>query len=161
MKTATLTTSRGAIKLQLFDEHCPKIVANFIKLAGDTYAGVRFHRVIPDFMVQTGDPLSKDEKMKGRWGTGDAGYKIDCEIVPTLKHKKGSLAMAHAGTCKHDPKTGKLASGRCSNGSQFYITHKATDWLDGIHTVFGQVIEGQNVVDSIQAGDKIESITIS
>ncbi len=162
MKTASIKTNKGTIQLELFDKECPNIVANFEKLAKNgTYSGVRFHRVIADFMIQTGDPLSKDEKQKGRWGTGDAGYKIDCEIVPAVRHQKGSLAMAHAGTCKHDPKTGKLASGKCSNGSQFYITHIATSWLDGVHTVFGKVTEGQTIVDSVQQGDTIESVTVA
>jgi len=162
MKTATITTSRGVIKLELFDKDCPNVVANFEKLAKNgTYSGVRFHRVIADFMIQTGDPQSKDEKLKSRWGTGDAGYKIDCEIVPSIGHQKGSLAMAHAGTCKHDRATGQRTSGQCSNGSQFYITHKATGWLDGVHTVFGKVLEGQNVVDAVQQGDTITSVAVT
>lgn len=162
MKKATIKTSRGVIQLDLYDEECPGVVANFEKLVKQGfYNGLRFHRVIPNFMVQGGDPLTKDEAMKPRWGTGGPGYQIECNISPKRGHQKGSLAMAHAGSCRHDPASGKLVQGRCSNGSQFYITHKATDWLDGVHTVFGQVTEGQNVVDAIQAGDKIDSITVA
>ena len=77
-----------------------------------------------------------------------------------MKHERGSLAMAHAGTCKHDKKTGAKISGKCSNGSQFYITHKPTEWLDGVHTVFGRVTTGQDVVDSIKQGDALVKVVV-
>ena len=142
MKTATIETTRGTITLELFDDKAPKTVANFVKLASDGfYDGLRFHRVIPDFMVQTGCP-------KGA-GTGDAGYKWDDEpSALKLKHSgPGILSMANAG-----PNT---------NGSQFFITHVATDWLDGKHAVFGRVTAGQGVVDAIKQGDKMTKVTIA
>lgn len=140
MKTATFNTNRGAIKIQLHDDKTPKTVANFEKLVKDGfYDGLKFHRVIPDFMVQGGCP-------KGD-GTGGPGYKFEDEFHPELKHDSpGVLSMAN--------------SGPNSNGSQFFITHVETSWLDGKHSVFGKVIEGQDVVDAIKQGDKIESITL-
>src|SRR6056297_181387 len=125
MKVATITTNRGAIRLELFEEKTPKTVANFVKLASDGfYDGLKFHRVIPDFMIQTGCP-------KGT-GTGGPGYTFEDEFHADLKHDgPGVLSMANAG-----PNT---------NGSQFYITHVKTDWLDGKHSVFGKVLEGQDV----------------
>jgi peptidyl-prolyl cis-trans isomerase B (cyclophilin B) len=139
-KTATIETNRGTIKLELFADKTPKTVANFEKLAKQGfYNGLKFHRVIPDFMVQTGCP-------KGT-GTGDAGYKFADEFHPELKHKgPGVVSMANAG-----PNT---------NGSQFFITHVATPWLDGKHSVFGQVIQGQEVVDAIQQGDQMTKVTV-
>ncbi|HUE72819.1 MAG TPA: peptidylprolyl isomerase [Pirellulaceae bacterium] len=139
-KTATIETTRGTIKLELFADKTPKTVANFEKLAKDGfYDGLKFHRVIPDFMIQTGCP-------KGT-GTGDAGYKFADEFHPDLKHKgPGVLSMANAG-----PNT---------NGSQFFITHVATPWLDGKHSVFGQVISGQDVVDAIKQGDVMSKVTV-
>ena len=139
-KTATIDTNRGTIKLELFADKTPKTVANFEKLAKQGfYNGLLFHRVIPDFMVQTGCP-------KGT-GTGDAGYKFADEFHPDLKHQgPGVLSMANAG-----PNT---------NGSQFFITHVATPWLDGKHSVFGQVIQGQEVVNAIQQGDKMTKVTV-
>jgi len=150
-----MKTTKGDIKLKLFDDQTPNVVKNFLDLVKrGYYNGLLFHRVIPDFMVQGGCSL----------GTGTGGHpdnkNIDCEIKPGITHKRGSLAMAHAGTCKHDKGSGEKMDGRCSNGAQFYITHKATNWLDGVHTVFGQTIEGQNVVDAIQKGDKINEIVI-
>jgi peptidyl-prolyl cis-trans isomerase B (cyclophilin B) len=141
MKTATIETNRGTIRLELFDDKTPKTVANFEKLAGEGfYNGIKFHRVIPDFMVQTGCPHGT--------GTGDAGYKFDDEFHADLKHTgPGILSMANAG-----PNT---------NGSQFFITHVATPWLDGKHSVFGSVIEGQDVVDTIQQGDVMNSVSVS
>jgi peptidyl-prolyl cis-trans isomerase A (cyclophilin A) len=141
---ATLKTSMGDIVVELFDEKAPKTVANFIGLATGTkewtdpktgeklkrplYSGTIFHRVIPGFMIQGGDPLGN--------GTGGPGYRFEDEFHPELKHNKsGILSMANAG-----PGT---------NGSQFFITHKATPWLDGKHSVFGEVIKGQNVLDAI------------
>ena len=158
-KEAVITTNRGAIKIKLFDKECPKTVANFEKLAkSGFYDGLKWHRVIANFMIQGGDPYSKSGK--GPVGTGGPGYTSECEINPQLKHAKGALSMAHAGTCEHDTGSGVQLSGECSNGSQFFITHRATPHLDGIHTVFGQVTEGQAVVDSIKQGDEITSIKV-
>ncbi len=140
MTTATIETDRGTIKLELYGDKVPKTVANFKSLADKGfYDGLVFHRVIPDFMIQTGCP-------KGT-GTGDAGYKFDDEFHPDLRHDgPGVLSMANAG-----PNT---------NGSQFFITHVATPWLDGMHSVFGRVTEGQDVVDAIQQGDKMVKVTV-
>jgi len=154
MTNATIVTNKGNIVLELYDEETPKTVKNFVTLAKNGfYNGLKWHRVIPDFMIQGGCPLGT--------GTGGPGYSIDCEIRSNLKHEPKVISMAHAGTCKHDKKTGKKLEGRCSNGSQFFITHKATPWLDGVHTVFGRVIEGQDVVDAIKQGDSIDEIDIS
>jgi len=141
MKVATIETKKGKIKLQLHADKTPKTVANFEKLATKGfYDGLKFHRVIPNFMVQAGCPLGT--------GTGDAGYKFDDEFHPELRHDgPGVLSMANAG-----PGT---------NGSQFFITHVETSWLDGKHSVFGRVLEGQDVVDSIAQGDVMEKVTIS
>jgi peptidyl-prolyl cis-trans isomerase B (cyclophilin B) len=141
MKTATIDTSRGTIKLKLFADKAPKTVANFEKLTQQGfYNGLKFHRVIDNFMVQTGCPQGT--------GTGGPGYKFADEFHPDLKHSgPGVLSMANAG-----PNT---------NGSQFFITHVATPWLDGKHSVFGQVIEGQDVVNAIKQGDVMKSITIA
>jgi len=141
MTTATISTPRGDIKLELFTDQAPKTTGNFIKLAQDGfYDGLKFHRVINDFMIQGGCPHGT--------GTGDAGYKFNDEPgALALKHDKpGILSMANAG-----PNT---------NGSQFFITHVATDWLDGKHGVFGQVLEGQDVVDAIKQGDTMDKVTI-
>jgi peptidyl-prolyl cis-trans isomerase B (cyclophilin B) len=138
--TATIKTTKGSIKLALEPEKTPVTVANFVNLAQKGfYNGVTFHRVIPNFMIQGGDPTGT--------GAGGPGYRFEDEFDPSLKHTgPGILSMANAG-----PGT---------NGSQFFITHVATPWLDGKHTVFGHVIEGQKVVDSIAQGDKIESVTV-
>ena len=160
MKTATIVTSRGTIKLKLFDAECPGTVLNFENLANSKfYDGQKWHRVIKDFMIQGGDPLSRDGGPAV--GTGGPGYKIECEIRPKLKHGKGTLSMAHAGSCEHDPASGERLSGTCSNGSQFFITHCPTPHLDGIHTVFGQVTAGQDVVDAIRQNDAIVSIRVA
>ena len=141
MKIATIDTSRGTIKLKLHADKTPKTVQNFETLANKGfYNGLKFHRVIANFMIQTGCP-------KGT-GTGDAGYKFADEFHPQLKHSgPGVLSMANAG-----PNT---------NGSQFFITHVATPHLDGKHSVFGQVIEGQNVVNAIQQGDVMKTVTVT
>ena len=152
-KQAIFETTKGNITIELFDKDTPKTVANFEKLANSGfYNGLTFHRVIPDFMVQGGDPTGT--------GGGGPGYMIDCEIVPSVKHQTGSLAMAHRGQCKHDKATGKKNSGTCTGGCQFYITHKATEWLDGVHTVFGKVTAGQDVVNKIAQGDKMTKVTV-
>lgn len=141
MKVATIETNKGTIKLELFEDKVPKTVGNFEKLAGEGfYDGLKFHRVIADFMVQTGCPQGT--------GTGGPGYKFADEFHPDLKHDgPGILSMANAG-----PNT---------NGSQFFITHVETPWLDGKHSVFGKVIEGQDIVDAIEPGDKMEKVTVS
>ena len=148
---AKFNTSKGSILVNLEFEKTPGTVGNFVALAEGNlensakpqgtpyYDGLKFHRVIPDFMIQGGCPQGT--------GTGNPGYKFDDEIHPELKHDgPGVLSMANAG-----PGT---------NGSQFFITHIATDWLDGKHTVFGKVVEGQDVVDTVAQGDVIESLEI-
>jgi len=141
MKIATIKTTRGTIKTKLFDDKTPKTVDNFVTLANKGfYNGLKFHRVIADFMVQTGCPEGT--------GRGGPGYKFKDEFHPDLKHDgPGVLSMANAG-----PNT---------NGSQFFITHVACPHLDGKHSVFGRVLEGQDVVNAIRQGDKMESVTIS
>jgi peptidyl-prolyl cis-trans isomerase B (cyclophilin B) len=147
MKTATIETSRGTIELELFDSETPDTVANFEKLANsEFYDGTRFHRVINNFMIQGGDPLSKDPN-DPRVGTGGPGYKIKCETHKnTHKHMTGTLSMAHAG--------------KDTGGSQFFITHSPQPHLDGKHTVFGQVTKGQDVVNAIRKDDQITSIRV-
>ncbi|ROQ37099.1 peptidyl-prolyl cis-trans isomerase A (cyclophilin A) [Frondihabitans sp. PhB188] len=149
---ATITTNLGTIKVDLFGNHAPKTVANFVGLATGTiewthpatgvkstdklYDGVVFHRIIPDFMIQGGDPLGQ--------GVGGPGYNFDDEIHPELTFKEPYiLAMANAGT----------RGGKGTNGSQFFITTVATPWLQGKHTIFGEVTdaESKKVVDAIQA----------
>jgi cyclophilin family peptidyl-prolyl cis-trans isomerase len=129
MSKATMQTNQGAIEIELFDDDAPKTVENFKKLANDGfYDGVIFHRVIPDFMIQGGDPTGT--------GTGGPGYQFEDEFNDH-KVERGALAMANAG-----PNT---------NGSQFFIvTAEATPWLDGKHTVFGKVTSGMEVVDTIE-----------
>ena len=156
MTKATIVTNKGNIVLELFEKDTPNTVKNFVTLANKGfYNGLKWHRVIADFMIQGGCPLGT--------GTGGPGYSIDCEIRPNLKHEPKVISMAHAGTCKHDKRTGQKlqGSGKCSNGSQFFITHRATPHLDGIHTVFGKVIEGHTVVDAIKQGDLIKEVKIS
>ena len=138
--SATLDTSRGSIVCDLFAKDAPKTVNNFVFLAREGfYDGTVFHRVIADFMVQGGDPTAS--------GRGGPGYRFEDETRNNPnQHKVGSLSMANAG-----PNT---------NGSQFFITHVVTDWLDGKHTVFGQVTQGQDVVNSIKQGDQLKSVTI-
>ncbi len=138
--TATFDTSRGSIVVDLFPQDAPNTVSNFLFLARDRfYDGTKFHRVIADFMIQGGDPEGT--------GRGGPGYKFADELKNNpRKHQVGSLSMANAG-----PNT---------NGSQFFITHIATNWLDGKHTVFGQVKSGQDVVDAVQQGDTLNSVKI-
>src|SRR6201989_1754691 len=139
--TPTLETSRGPIVVDLFAKDAPKTVNNFVFLAREKfYDGTFFHRVIADFMVQGGDPTAP--------GRGGPGYRFEDEFKNNPhKHQVGSLSMANAG-----PNT---------NGSQFFITHIATDWLNGKHAVFGKVRSGQDVVDKVQQGDTLNSVTIS
>lgn len=138
--TATFETSRGTVVCELFAKDAPKTVNNFVFLAGEEfYDGTVFHRVIADFMVQGGDPTGT--------GRGGPGYRFEDEVKDNpRRHQVGSLSMANAG-----PNT---------NGSQF-ITHVATEWLDGKHTVFGQVLSGQDVVDLVQTGDELKSVRVS
>jgi peptidyl-prolyl cis-trans isomerase B (cyclophilin B) len=143
MKTATIETEKGTIQLELFDEDAPKTVANFEKLANDGfYDGLTFHRVEPGFVIQGGDPLGT--------GRGGPGYTVPAEIG--LEHVKGAIAMARQGD--------QVNPERASSGSQFYITLAETPHLDGAYTVFGEVIEGMDVVEAIEPGDLIESVTI-
>ena len=148
---AKFNTTKGSVLVKLTHDLTPGTVGNFVALAEGNlenkvkpqgtkfYDGLKFHRVIPDFMIQGGCPLGT--------GTGDPGYKFDDEFHPSLKHDKpGVLAMAN--------------SGPGSNGSQFYITHVPTSWLDNKHTVFGNVVEGQDIVDAVAQGDTLESIEI-
>lgn len=139
---AVMKTSKGEIRLQLFDAQTPLTVANFVNLAQrNFYNGLTFHRVINDFMIQGGCPLGT--------GTGEPGYRFEDEFVDELCHDRpGILSMANAG-----PGT---------NGSQFFITHIPTSWLDGKHSVFGAVVSDadQDVVNAITQGDTIESISI-
>lgn len=152
-KQAVIETTKGTIRLDLFDQDCPSIVGNFEKLvAKGYYDGLKFHRVIANFMIQGGCPLGS--------GVGGPGYEVDCEIVPARKHGTGALSMAHKGQCRHDKKTGAMISGKCTNGSQFFITHCPTPHLDGVHSVFGQVVEGQDVVDKIAVGDKMTKVEV-
>src|ERR1700733_4725306 len=140
--SATFSTSRGDIVCELFAKEAPKTVNNFVFLARDKfYDGTKFHRVIDNFMVQGGDPEGT--------GRGGPGYKFADELKPGKfkKHAVGSLSMANAG-----PNT---------NGSQFFITHIVTDWLDGKHTVFGQVKSGLEVVDQVKGGDLLNKVTIA
>ena len=136
---ATFDTARGPIRVELAADKAPLTVANFVNLAKrGFYDGLNFHRVIPDFMIQGGCPQGT--------GTGGPGYKFEDEARNGLTHERGVLSMANAG-----PNT---------NGSQFFITHIATGWLDGKHTVFGKVIEGLDVVDAVKQGDAITSVKI-
>jgi peptidyl-prolyl cis-trans isomerase B (cyclophilin B) len=148
VKTATITTDRGTITAELFDAETPNTVANFEKLANEGfYDGTRFHRVIPDFMIQGGDPLSKNAD-DPRVGSGGPGYKIKCEThLNTHRHVAGTLSMAHAG--------------KDTGGSQFFICHSPQKHLDGKHTVFGQVTTGMDVVDQIRKNDQIRSIRVT
>ncbi len=142
MKVATIKTNRGDIRLQLHDDKTPKTVANFEKLVEDGfYDGLKFHRVIEDFMIQGGCPTGT--------GTGGPGYTFEDEFHKDLKHDSpGILSMANAG-----PNT---------NGSQFFITHVATPWLDGKHSVFGRVIgDSQKVVNAVKQGDTMEKVSVA
>ena len=135
---ATLHTTKGDIVIELLGADAPDTVANFIKLAqSGFYDGTKFHRVIKGFMIQGGDPLSKDDAMAARWGTGGPGYQFADEIRPGNRNDAGTIAMANAG-----PNT---------NGSQFFINTAANNFLDTKHTVFGKVVAGMEVVKAIEA----------
>ena len=138
--TATIKTNRGDIVINLYADKTPRTVNNFVFLAKDGYYnGVTFHRVIDNFMVQTGDPTGT--------GRGGPGYKFADEFHPSLRHTgPGILSMAN--------------SGPGTNGSQFFITHVKTDWLDGKHSVFGKVREGMDVVNAIRQGDVMNEVVV-
>lgn len=151
-KTATFDTSRGTIVAELYDTDAPGTVANFEKLANSGfYDGVKFHRVIPDFVVQGGDPLSRDlEPGDPRIGTGGPGYHIKCETKGNpRKHEVGALSMAHAG--------------KDTGGSQFFmvLSEENTRHLNGVHTVFGKVTQGLDNMKKIQKNDVINSVRVA
>lgn len=139
--TATINTSKGDIVIELFPEHAPKTVNNFVFLARENfYDGIKFHRVISNFMIQGGDPTGI--------GSGGPGYRFEDETRNNpLRHETGVLSMANAGAN--------------TNGSQFFITHSPQPHLDGKHTVFGKVVQGQDVVNAIRQGDVMNSVTIN
>ncbi|MEG1648908.1 MAG: peptidylprolyl isomerase [Rikenellaceae bacterium] len=143
MKYAIITTEKGVMKAELYEKETPGTVANFEKLAkSGFYDGLTFHRVIPDFVIQGGCPIGN--------GTGGPGYKIKCETSAERQyHDRGVMSMAHAG--------------KDTGGSQFFICHSRnnTSHLDGVHTCFGKVVEGLEVIDAIRAGDEITTIKIT
>ncbi|MBV6521867.1 MAG: Peptidyl-prolyl cis-trans isomerase B [Gemmatimonadaceae bacterium] len=152
MKTASLETAHGTIKLELFDTDAPKTVENFEKLANSGfYDGTRFHRVIPGFVVQGGDPYSKGgEHAKGPVGTGGPGHRIKCETAGNPhKHDLGAISMAHAG--------------KDTGGSQFFLVLNPDNCrhLDGVHTVFGKITEGLDVLPKIKQNDVMTSARVS
>jgi len=149
MSYAEIHTKKGVMKVEFYEQDAPKTVENFKKLAqSGFYDGLKFHRVIPDFVIQGGCPNSR-EGANGMAGTGGPGYQIPCELTGGNQyHDRGVLSMAHAG--------------RNTGGSQFFICHSRTNTshLDRQHTCFGKVIEGLNVIDAIRQGDEIEKIVI-
>lgn len=139
-KIVTLKTNQGDIKIELFLDKAPKTASNFLTLASEGfYDGVRFHRVIKDFMIQSGDPLSKDETQRMYWGTGGPGYSFEDEFGEGLSNVSGTISMANSG-----PNT---------NGSQFFINTADNTFLDGKHAVFGKVMEGMDVVTKIEEAE--------
>ena len=133
-----LHTNKGEITIEFFESDAPNTVANFVKLArAGFYDGTKFHRVIQDFMIQGGDPLTKDDAAVARWGTGDPGYKFADEIRDNNHNVIGAISMANSG-----PDT---------NGSQFFINTADNNFLDGKHTTFGRVVAGMEVVQAIEA----------
>jgi peptidyl-prolyl cis-trans isomerase B (cyclophilin B) len=146
-KQAVFETAKGRMDVELFADEAPNTVANFEKLANSGfYDGTKFHRVIANFMIQGGDPNSKTGK--GRVGAGGPGYTIKCETAKNVhKHVAGTLSMAHAG--------------KDTGGSQFFICHSPQPHLDGVHTVFGQVTRGLDVVTKIAQNDEVKSIRVT
>jgi len=144
-----IKTAKGEMRVTFFEADAPNTVANFTKLAKEGYYdGLTFHRVLPDFVIQGGCPNSR-EGATGMPGTGGPGYKIDCELTGDNQfHDRGVLSMAHAG--------------RNTGGSQFFVCHSRTNTahLDRVHTCFAKVTDGLDVIDAINQGDRIESITI-
>ncbi len=147
--TGIIYTNKGEMKVEFYDQDAPKTVANFVKLAeSGFYDGLKWHRVLPDFVIQGGCPNSR-EGANGMPGTGGPGYKIDCELTGENQyHDRGVLSMAHAG--------------RNTGGSQFFVCHsrRNTAHLDRNHTCFGKVIDGLDVLDEIRQGDSIDKIEI-
>ena len=151
-KHATFETNRGTIKAELYEKDAPGTVANFEKLANEGfYDGIKFHRVIPDFVVQGGDPYTKGgEHAKGPIGTGGPGYKIKCETAGNPRtHEVGALSMAHAG--------------KDTGGSQFFMVldEGNTRHLNGVHTVFGKVVDGLDVMKQIKKDDVMNSVRVA
>jgi peptidyl-prolyl cis-trans isomerase B (cyclophilin B) len=151
-KTATFETNKGTIVAELYEKDAPLTVANFEKLAnGKFYDGVKFHRVIPDFVVQGGDPLSRDLPTGDpRVGTGGPGYKIKCETAGNpRKHEVGALSMAHAG--------------KDTGGSQFFMVLSEANarHLNGVHTVFGKITKGLDVMQKIEKNDVMNSVRVA
>lgn len=151
-KYATIETNRGTLTAELYEKEAPKTVENFERLANDGYYdGIRFHRVIPDFVVQGGDPLSRDLPVgNAKVGTGGPGYHIDCETQGNPhKHQLGSLSMAHAG--------------KNTGGSQFFIvlSEGNTKHLNGVHTVFGKVTDGTDIIETIEQNDTMTRVRVS
>lgn len=140
MKKAIIETKNGKITIELFDKEAPGTVANFVKLIQEGfYNGLKFHRVIPEFVVQGGDPSGN--------GTGGPGYSIKCETEGNPhKHNRGALSMAHRG--------------KDTGGSQFFLVLEPQPHLDGVHTVFGQIIDGYDIMDLIEQGDIMENVTV-
>jgi peptidyl-prolyl cis-trans isomerase B (cyclophilin B) len=152
MKTATIETSRGTVVAELYEKEAPNTVANFEKLANSGYYdGTKFHRVIPDFVVQGGDPYSKGgEHAKGPVGTGGPGYTIKCETSGNPhKHDKGAMSMAHAG--------------KDTGGSQFFMVLNPDNCrhLNGVHTVFGKITQGLDVLAQIKQNDTLTKARVS
>jgi peptidyl-prolyl cis-trans isomerase B (cyclophilin B) len=150
-KRATIETNRGTLTAELYDKEAPKTVENFEKLANSGfYDGVKFHRVIPGFVVQGGDPLSRDLPAGDRRiGTGGPGYKIKCETAGNPhRHERGALSMAHAG--------------KDTGGSQFFIVlnEESTKHLNGVHTVFGKVTGGLNLITQLQKDDVMTKVRV-
>jgi peptidyl-prolyl cis-trans isomerase B (cyclophilin B) len=150
-KKATIETNRGTLTAELYDKEAPKTVENFEKLANSGfYDGVKFHRVIPGFVVQGGDPLSRDLAAGDpRIGTGGPGYKIKCETAGNPhRHEPGALSMAHAG--------------KDTGGSQFFIVlnEESTKHLNGVHTVFGKVTGGANLISQLQKNDVMTKVRV-
>ena len=150
----TLQTNKGDIVLELLEKETPNTVANFVKLAKEGfYNGVKFHRVIRNFMIQGGDPLTKDDTKMAYWGTGGPGYKFDDEITPANNNDLGTISMANAG--------------RNTNGSQFFINLQNNSFLNPKHTAFGHVVAGMDVARAIEntptgPGDRpIEHVVIN
>jgi peptidyl-prolyl cis-trans isomerase B (cyclophilin B) len=151
-KKATIETNRGTLTAELYDREAPKTVENFEKLANaGFYDGVKFHRVIPGFVVQGGDPLSRDLPAGDpRIGTGGPGYKIKCETAGNPhRHEPGALSMAHAG--------------KDTGGSQFFIVldEQSTKHLNGVHTVFGKVTGGTDLISKLQKNDVMTKVRVS
>jgi peptidyl-prolyl cis-trans isomerase B (cyclophilin B) len=151
-KTATFDTNKGTIVAELYEKEAPNTVANFEKLANSGfYDGVKFHRVIPDFVVQGGDPLSRDLPPNDpRVGTGGPGYKIKCETAGNpKKHEVGALSMAHAG--------------KDTGGSQFFmvLSEDNTRHLNGVHTVFGKITSGLDIMKKIERNDVMNSVRVA